>query len=336
MPDSALPLPDPADVVIVGGGPAGLSAAIALGRSRRTVTVIDAGEPRNAPAAHAHNVFSRDGASPRELIADARTQAQGYGVRLLDDSAVHVECDGDGLFAVETAAGSTARGRRLLLASGLRDVLPDIPGLAAHWGDSVVHCPYCHGWEVRERAIVVIGTTPRSAHQALIFSRLSDDVVFVRHDTPADAEADADLAALGVRIVDGRAARVLDDASGALRAVVLDDGSELPAGAVAIGPSFEARTELYEQLGGTPAVVAGMGVVIPADAVGRTPVDGVWAVGNASDATAMVGASAAAGTMAGTQLNVDLLMEEAAARRAGVRSRPRQGPTSRPRSRPLA
>ncbi|MGN6273560.1 MAG: NAD(P)/FAD-dependent oxidoreductase [Protaetiibacter sp.] len=308
-------LTEPVDVVIVGGGPAGLSAATALGRSRRSVVVIDAGEPRNAPAAHAHNVFSRDGASPLELLAEARAQTRAYGVELLDDRATVLGRDGD-LITITTAAGRAVRARRLLLASGLRDVLPDIPGLAEHWGDSVVHCPYCHGWEVRDRAIVVIGSSPRSAHQALMFSRLSDDVVFVRHDTPADPELDADLGALGVRIVDGRARRLLDDASGALRAVELEHGPELPAGAVAIGPSFQARTELYEQLGGTPSIVEGMGVMIPADAVGRTPLAGVWAVGNASDAGAMVGASAAAGTMAGAQLNVDLLMEEAAARRA--------------------
>ena len=304
----------PVDVAIIGGGPAGLSAAIALGRSRREVLVIDAGEPRNAPAAHAHNVFSRDGASPARLLADAREQAHAYDVCIRDDRATRVERADDG-FTVTTASGLTVRARRLLLASGLRDVLPDIPGLDAHWGDSVVHCPYCHGWEVRDRAIVVIGTTPRSGHQALMFSRLSDDVVFVRHDTPADAELDADLEALGVRIVDGRAVRLLDDASGTLRGVELADGTELPAGAVAIGPSFEARTELYEQLGGTPEIVEGMGVVIPADAVGRTPLAGVWAVGNASDASAMVGASAAAGTMAGAQLNVELLQEDAAALR---------------------
>ena len=308
-------LTEPVDVVIVGGGPAGLSAATALGRSRRSVVVIDAGEPRNAPAAHAHNVFSRDGASPLELLAEARAQTRAYGVELLDDRAAVLGRDGD-LITITTAAGRAVRARRLLLASGLRDVLPDIPGLAEHWGDSVVHCPYCHGWEVRDRAIVVIGSSPRSAHQALMFSRLSDDVVFVRHDTPADPELDADLGALGVRIVDGRARRLLDDASGTLRAVELEHGPELPADAVAIGPSFQARTELYEQLGGTPSIVEGMGVVIPADSVGRTPLAGVWAVGNASDAGAMVGASAAAGTMAGAQLNVDLLMEEAAARRA--------------------
>ena len=122
-----------------------------------------------------------------------------------------------------------------------------------------------------------------------------------------------------LRIVDGHVARLLDDASGTLRAVELDDGTELPAGAVAIGPSFEARTELYEQLGGTPSIVEGMGVVIPADAVGRTPIAGVWAAGNASDAGAMVGASAAAGTMAGAALNMDLLTEDAAARRTAAR-----------------
>lgn len=302
------------DVAIVGGGPAGLSAAIALARSRRPVVVVDAGEPRNAPAAHAHNVFSRDGAPPRELIAAARAQARGYGVEFVDGRAERVARHEQG-FTVETAGGDVVRARRLLLASGLRDVLPEIPGLAAHWGDSVVHCPYCHGWEVRDRAIVVIGTTPHSARQALMFSRLSDDVVFVRHDTPADAAADADLAALGVRIVDGRAERLRDDASGALTSVVLEGGRELPAGAVAIGPSFEARTELFTQLGGTPSELPGVGVVIPADAMGATPLAGVWAVGNASDATAMVGASAAAGTMAGAALNMDLLVEEAAARR---------------------
>jgi thioredoxin reductase len=306
----------PVDVAIIGGGPAGLSAAIALGRSRRSVLVIDAGEPRNAPAAHAHNVFSRDGASPLELLAAARDQAHAYEVCIRDERATRVTRDGDDDgFIVTTSNGATVHARRLLLASGLRDVLPDIPGLTAHWGDSVVHCPYCHGWEVRDRAIVVIGSTPRSGHQALMFSRLSDDVTFVRHDTPAEAEVDADLEALGVRIVDDRVARLLDDPSGTLRAVELADGTALPAGAVAIGPSFEARTELYEQLGGTPSIVEGMGVVIPADAVGRTPIAGVWAVGNASDAGAMVGASAAAGTMAGAALNMDLLTEEAAAAR---------------------
>lgn len=308
------PTPASVDVAIVGGGPAGLSAAIALGRSRRSVIVIDAGEPRNAPAAHAHNVFSRDGASPLQLIADARAQALGYGVALLDDRVTAAQRVDDG-FEITAASGTLLRARRILLASGLRDVLPEIPGLREHWGDSVVHCPYCHGWEVRDRAIVVIGTNPRSAHQAMMFSRLSDDVVFVRHDTPADQQVEADLAVLGVQVLAARAERLVDDASGALGGVVLDDGTELPARAVAIGPSFEARTELYESLGGSPVVIDGTGVVIPADATGRTPVPGVWAAGNAADATAMVGGSAAAGTMAGAALNMDLLTDEVASLR---------------------
>src|SRR5690606_28365496 len=144
-----------------------------------------------------------------ELLAAARGQARAYGVELVDDRVTRVARDGE-LLTLVTAAGRTVRARRLLLASGLRDVLPDIPGLAAHWGDSVVHCPYCHGWEVRDRAIVVIGSSPRSGHQALMFSQLSDEVTFVRHDTPAEAEVDADLAALGVRIVDGHVARLPD------------------------------------------------------------------------------------------------------------------------------
>jgi thioredoxin reductase (NADPH) len=132
----------PVDVAIIGGGPAGLSAAIALGRSRRSVLVIDAGEPRNAPAAHAHNVFSRDGASPLELLAAARDQAHAYEVCIRDERATRVTRDGDDDgFIVTTSNGATVHARRLLLASGLLDVLPDIPGLTAHWGDSVVHCP---------------------------------------------------------------------------------------------------------------------------------------------------------------------------------------------------
>ncbi|TXK19675.1 NAD(P)/FAD-dependent oxidoreductase [Homoserinibacter sp. GY 40078] len=307
----------PVDVAIVGGGPAGLSAAIALGRSRRPVVVIDAGEPRNAPAAHAHNVFSRDGAAPFELLADSREQARGYGVQLLDDRVAQVARDEDG-FTLRTAGGGVVRARRLLLASGLRDVLPDIAGIAHHWGDSVIHCPYCHGWEVRDRAVIVIGTGPHSARQALMFSRLSADVTFIRHDAPVDPELDAAIAALGVRIIEGRVAEARDDTDGTLAAVVLDDGQVIPSGAIAIGPRYEARTELFEQLGGVPEVVPGAGTVIPTDAVGRTPLPDVWAVGNASDATAMVGASAAAGTMAGAQLNVDLLLKEAADARAGA------------------
>lgn len=299
------------DVAIIGGGPAGTSAAIALGRSRRRVVVVDAGEPRNAPSAHAHNVYARDGATPAELRRDSRVQAERYGVRFVEGRAVRATRLGNETIELTTATGDVLRARRVLLATGVRDVLPEIPGLAAHWGDTVVHCPYCHGWEVRGRPIVVIGTSAHSARQALMFHQLSDTVTYVRHDAAPDDEIEAALSAVRVSIVAARVARVLDDARGEIRAVELEAGTEIEARAVAVSTTLDAPTELFEQLGGTPQLVDGVGRFIPADETGRTPVAGVWAVGNASNPMAMVGLAAASGTMAGAQLNFDLLLADA-------------------------
>ncbi|MEU9576897.1 NAD(P)/FAD-dependent oxidoreductase [Streptomyces chilikensis] len=301
-----------ADVLIVGGGPAGLSAAVALSRSLRRVVVVDAGHPRNAPADGAHNVLGREGVPPLELLAAGRREAEGYGARILDDRAVTARRSGDG-FRVTLAAGGTVRARRLLLATGLTDELPGLPGVREHWGSGVLHCPYCHGWEVRGRRIAVLGTGPHATHQAQMFRQLSDDVTLLRHTMPApDEETLAQLSARGIAIVDGPAARLLDDEEGALRAVLLQDGRELPADAVVVGPRFAARTDLYEQLGGSPTDHP-LGSHVAADAQGRTEIDGVWAAGNTADLAAMVTVASAAGLMAGAALNADLIAEETAA-----------------------
>jgi thioredoxin reductase len=140
------------DVIVIGGGAAGLSGALALTRSRRSVLVIDDGTPRNAPAEGVHNYLTRDGVPPREIYAIGRQEVIGYGGEIVDGTVTTAHRADDG-FTVELADGTTYRSRRLLVTTGLTDVLPDVPGLKERWGKDVLHCPYCHGWEVQDQAI---------------------------------------------------------------------------------------------------------------------------------------------------------------------------------------
>ena len=298
------------DVAVIGGGAAGLSAAVALTRTLRSVVVVDAGEPRNAPAAGAHNVLGREGISPLELLAAGRGEAEHYGADLRDDRAVAARRRDDG-FEVDLAGGTTVRVRRLLLATGLVDELPDVPGVRELWGRSVLHCPYCHGWEVRGQRIGVLGTSAMSVHQALMFRQLSDDVTLFSHAMPdPGAEAWEQLAALDIRVEAGVVHGLRADGD-ALRAVVLD-GREVLVDALAVAPRFVARADLYEQLGGS-LTEHPMGRFIAVGEMGRTPVPGVWAAGNASDLAAMVSVAAGAGVVAGAAINADLVAEDAAA-----------------------
>ena len=314
------------DVVVVGGGAAGLSAAVALARSLRSVVVVDAGEPRNAPAGGAHNLLGREGIPPLELLAAGRREAEQYGAEILRDRAVTARAEEEG-FTVGLAGGGVLRARRLLLATGLVDELPDVPGVAELWGRSVLHCPYCHGWEVRGRRIGVLGAGPMSIHQTLLFRQLSEDVTFFPHRMPDPGpEAWEQLSALGVRVVEGPVQRLRTDGD-ALRAVVLDDGQEVPVDALVVAPRFAARAELYEQLGGTltehPA-----GALIATGPMGATGIPGVWAAGNAGDLSAMVSSAAGAGVGAAAAINADLVAEEAA---AAVRARAQGAATGTPR-----
>ena len=312
------------DVAVLGGGAAGLSAAVALARSLRSVVVVDDGEPRNAPAGGAHNVLAREGIPPLELLATGREEAQHYGAQLRRTRALAVRRI-DGGFEVDLAEGGTLRARRLLLATGLVDELPDLPGLHRFWGTGVLHCPYCHGWEVRGQRIGVLGTGPMSVHQALLFRQLSEDVTLVRHTMPDPGGAAWEqLAAVGIHVVDS-AAQGVRGTDGVLHAVVLEGGQEIPVDALVVAPRFRARTELYEQLGGTPTEHP-LGTYVATDATGRTELPGVWAAGNTSDLAAMVSVAAGAGVVAAAAVNADLVTEDAD---AAVRAR--SAGSSRPR-----
>src|SRR6476661_7180092 len=308
------------DVVVVGGGAAGLSGAVALARSRRSVLVVDAGDPRNAPASHVHNFLSRDGIPPSELFAAGRAEVARYGGRVETGWVTALGRDGE-RFGVQTGAEAgprTVAARRLLVATGLRDVLPDVPGLAARWGIDVLHCPYCHGWEVRDQRIGILSTGPAAVHQALLFQQLSPHVTLLRHTGPApDAEQRPLLEALGVAITDGEVEQVEADASG-LTGVVLAGRGRLALDAVVVSPRLEARAELLEPLGLKPVeVLLGdhpIGTRIEADRTGATAVPGVWVAGNLTDPQAQVVSAAAAGLMAGATINFDLVLEQARSR----------------------
>ncbi|WP_327715628.1 NAD(P)/FAD-dependent oxidoreductase [Streptomyces sp. NBC_00490] len=299
------------EVIVIGGGAAGLSAALVLGRARRRTLVIDAGEPRNAPAAHMQGYLTRDGMPPAEFLALGREEIARYGVELVADRALDVTAD----FTVTLASGRTVRARRLVIATGLKDELPRVPGVAERFGRDVLHCPYCHGWEVRDQAFGVLATTPLSVHQALMVSQWSKDVTLFLHEL-AETDLSADdvrrLAAASVKVVPGEVAELVV-AEDRLTAVRLKDGRTLAREVVFTAPRAVPRTDLLARLGAqldeTP-----FGSYPVVDPTGQTTVPGVWAAGNAMGFGEQVINAAAGGYRAGATINGELLMADLDAR----------------------
>lgn len=298
------------DVVVIGGGSAGLSGAMTLARSRRAVAVVDAGQPRNAPARGVHGYLTRDGMPPAELVRVGRLEVQGYGGRVVDGRVEQVLRADDGRLTVALAGGRRLSGRRLLVTTGLVDELPDVPGLRERWGRDVLHCPYCHGREVRDQPISVLASGPMSVHQALLFRQLSDDVTYLAHALPPTPEQQEQLLARGIRIV---AAPVvgLEVEQDRLAGVRLADGEVVPCRAVAVATFIRARTAFLSGIGLAPvAHPSGIAEHLATDGQGRTDAPGVWAAGNVTDPSAQVGAAAAAGAFAAAQINADLAAED--------------------------
>ncbi|WP_405875185.1 NAD(P)/FAD-dependent oxidoreductase [Streptomyces sp. NBC_00005] len=297
------------EVIVIGGGAAGLSAALVLGRARRHTLVVDAGEPRNAPAAHMQGYLSRDGMSPAEFLAIGREEIARYGVELVRDRAVDVTAGED--FTVALGSGRTVHARRLVIATGLKDELPAVPGVAERFGRDVLHCPYCHGWEVRDRAFGVLATTPMSVHQALIVSQWSKDVTFFLHAVAEKELSDDDLrrlAAAGVKVVPGEVAELVveDDR---LTGVRLTDGSTHAREIVFTAPRAVPQTDLLRRLG-AELTETPFGSYPVVDPTGLTTVPGVWAVGNAMGFAEQVVNAAAGGYRAGATINGELLMAD--------------------------
>jgi thioredoxin reductase len=293
------------DVVVIGGGAAGLSAALVLSRARRKVLVVDAGTPRNAPAAHMHGYLSRDGLPPGELLAFGRNEVKSYGGDILEGTATELMSDGRSGFWVILASSKRISARRLLATTGLRDELPDVPGLRDRWARDVLHCPYCHGYEVRDRQLGVIGGSPGAVRYAQIVRQWSHDLVyFTPPDTLTTTER-SELVARGIGVVEGTIAQlVIDDDQ--LRGVQMDDGCVVPRDALFVPPRFVPNNRLLQSLG---CAVDDDGWVA-VDGTGRTSVPGVWAAGNLVDPRAQVITAAGAGSAAAIALNADLVEDD--------------------------
>jgi len=306
------------DVVVVGGGAAGLSAALVLARARRRVAVVDAGRPRNAPAAHMQGFLGSDGLPPADLLSAGRKEVAGYGGILIpgtvtDIAALQVR-GGRPRFEVRLEDGATLRARRVLVTTGLRDEIPDVPGLRERWGRDVLHCPYCHGHEVRDLPLGVLGGNPDAATHAQLVRQWSGDVVFFPNGTVVTRDQREQLAARGIGVVDDPVARLVveDDA---LTGVQLETGAVVPRAALFVRPRFVPNSGLLDALG----CAADENGWVATDGTGRTSVPGVWAAGNAANPRAQVITAAGEGSTAAIALNNDLTEEDVAVSVAGSR-----------------
>jgi thioredoxin reductase len=270
-------------------------------RARRTVVVVDAGAPRNAPAGHMHGFLSRDGMPPRDLLAAGRAEVAGYGGCLIDDTVVDVEPG----FQVRLANVSPLRARRVLVATGLCDEQPEISGVRERWGRDLLHCPYCHGYEVRDQPLGVLGGTPETVQHALLVRQWSADVILFSHTDALTPQQRRQLTARGIGIVEGTVARLVVD-NDQLQGVEPSEGTVIARTAVFVRPRFVPNAELLTGLG---CAVDENGWVVH-DPAGRTSVAGVWVAGNAADPRAQVISAAGEGSAAAIALNADLVDED--------------------------
>jgi thioredoxin reductase len=299
------------DVVIIGGGAAGLSAALVLTRARRRVAVVDAGRPRNAPAAHMQGFLGSDGLPPTELLAAGRREVVGYGGHLIPGTVARITPDGSSSvdhhrsFEVTLENGSTVHARRVLVTAGLRDDLPDIPGVRERWGRDLLHCPYCHGYEVRDQPLGVLGGTPDAVAHAHLVRQWSDDVVFFAGGAPLTADQREQFVARAIGVVDDPVTRLVvqDDR---LTGVELDSGRIVPRTAVFVRPRFVPNDALLTALGGA---TDDNGWVVT-DATGLTSVAGIWAAGNTANPRAQVITAAGEGSAAAIAINNDLVEDD--------------------------
>ena len=302
------------DVLVVGGGPAGLSAALVLGRCRRRVLLCDAGEPRNAVSSGVHGLLGHDGRSPAELRSLAREQLAPYPVRFaegrVDDISGKV-----GAFRAQLSDGAEHVARRVLLAPGLRDLLPPVPGLSERYGKSVFSCPYCDGWEQRDRKLGALGAGEGAEELGRALLGWSDTVTVFDADGGSIGEAArARLAQLGADVVDGPLER-LEGPGADLAWVVLAGGRRVPCEALFIKCDCTLGTDLAQRMG---CRVTDAGEVHTTDACGRTCVDGIWVAGDASAETKMAVVAAAEGAQAAADIQTSLREEDQAVRLAAA------------------
>lgn len=295
------------DAIVVGGSYAGLSAAMQLARARRRVLIVDAGLPRNRFATASHGFFGQDGRAPFDIVRDARQLVLAYPtVEFVEDEVLTAREDAGG-FAVTLAGGRVETGARLVLATGVRDEMPDVPGVMERWGMSVLHCPYCHGYEVADRPLGVLANTPLSAHQGVLIPDWGPTTYFTQGIYEPEPDDLARMAARGAQVERTPIVELLGAAPD-LEAVRLSDGRVLPIHAVFTAPRISLASSLAEQLG--CAIEDGpLGPYVRVDDRKQTSVAGVFAAGDAAAMMHNATMASAAGVMAGAGTHQSLIME---------------------------
>lgn len=300
------------ECAVVGGGAAGLSAALVLGRARRRTLVIDAGEQSNRAAHGIGGLLGHDGRPPADLYADGRRELAEYpSVQVVDGLVTGATAHDGPTFRLELADGSVHHAQRILLAGGMHYEAPDIPGLTEHWGRSVFHCPFCHGWEARDQALAVLADGDRAVHMALMLRGWTDDVVVVTNGPSGlDDDQYRALAGAGVQ-VDERKIVEFASRDGALASIVFADGDELKREGALVASALRQRTDLAAQLGvrtAPPGPVVVDALVV--DQFGRTSVPGVFAAGDVCAQMPQVASAIAAGSAAAAGIVQSLLHDQ--------------------------
>jgi thioredoxin reductase len=306
------------DVVVVGGGSAGLSAALVLGRSRRRTLVLDAGQARNSPSSGVHGFFSRDGIPPEKLLEMGRKQLGPYpSVEVRPARAAGASGENGG-FEVILDDGAVVRTRKLVLATGVVDELPDKPGFEELWGRGVYHCPYCHGWEVRDRPLAVLSSGEGAALRAAFVRNWSRDIVLLT-DGPANLKEGGrrTLRALGIPVREERISHLEGDpggAAGGLRRIHFEDGSSLEREGLFYVPPQRQGSDLARMLGCEIGPMGQAPAGVGADPTTReTTVAGVYVAGDAGNAVQSALLAAASGANAAFFVNHSLVADEVAA-----------------------
>jgi len=295
----------PFDVIIVGGSYAGLSAAMALGRSLKQVLVLDSEKPCNAPTPHSHNFLTQDGSTPKEISTLARQQVAAYDtVQLLTDPATGATAAG-GRFTVTTLSGMQFEGRKLILATGIKDQLPTINGLAECWGKSVIHCPYCHGYEYRNQQTGILANGPMAVHLAKLVHNLTKELVLLTNGTPQFTDAESgQLQRHSIPVIE-TGISAIEHSGGQVQRIAFKDGSALKLDALYARVPFVQHSDLPGLLG---CALTEQGY-IQTDAFQKTTVPGVFACGDAVSPMRSVASAVATGNLAGAMANNDLSEE---------------------------
>ncbi|UJJ60226.1 NAD(P)/FAD-dependent oxidoreductase [Rhodanobacter denitrificans] len=291
------------DVIVVGGSYSGMAAALQLLRARRSVLIIDGGKRRNRRASHSHGFLGQDGADPAQLARVARAQLATYPTLTWLDGEVDQAAGTKDDFRV-TCGGTAYLAKRLLLAIGVLDRLPEIPGLSERWGKSVFHCPYCHGYELDRGRIGVIATGPKSIHQAQLLPEWGDTTFFLNGAFELNEAAAEELARRGVSVEVDRIALIEESAD-----VVLNDGRRMSFAGLFTAPRNEPSTTVAEQLD-CRLIDTGMGVQIWTGETKETTAPGVFACGDAARVPHSVSLAVGDGAWAGAQLHRSLVWPE--------------------------